>query len=168
MIRALILSDIHGEGTNLRWMLEEVWKQVGPIDAYICLGDGVRDFQNAESFIRRRDEHATMYAVRGNNDWGSYEEGEIVFQVGGVRFYACHGHQRYVKYNLDRLWYAAREREAQVVLYGHTHSAKVDLEYGVTFVNPGSVGERYKNSCAYAEILIEDNGFVIPSLCKWD
>ena len=63
MIRALILSDIHGESNNLRWLLEEVWKQVGPIDAYICLGDGVRDFDNAEAFIRRRDEHATMYAV---------------------------------------------------------------------------------------------------------
>ena len=72
------------------------------------------------------------------------------------------------KYTLDRLWYAAREREAQVALYGHTHREKIDLEYGMHFINPGSVGERGQNRSAYAEILVEDNGFVIPSLVKWE
>lgn len=26
MMRALVLSDIHGEESQLRWMLEETWK----------------------------------------------------------------------------------------------------------------------------------------------
>ena len=85
MIRALILSDIHGESNNLRWLLEEVWKQVGPIDAYICLGDGVRDFDNAEAFIRRRDEHATMYAVRGNCDFVANYPERLVIHLGGLK-----------------------------------------------------------------------------------
>ena len=48
MLRALVLSDIHGDDTGLRWLLEQVWKDVGPIDAYLCLGDGVRDFERVE------------------------------------------------------------------------------------------------------------------------
>ena len=52
MLRALVLSDIHGEDTTFRWLLEQVWRDVGPIDYYLCLGDGVRDFQRVEGFIR--------------------------------------------------------------------------------------------------------------------
>ena len=85
MTRALILSDIHGEENNLRWLLEEVWKTVGPIDAYICLGDGVRDFERAESFIRNRDEHATMYAVRGNCDFISSCPERLMIHLGGLK-----------------------------------------------------------------------------------
>lgn len=55
MMRALVLSDIHGEESQLRWMLEETWKMTGKIDGYFFLGDGVDDFAQAENFIRRRD-----------------------------------------------------------------------------------------------------------------
>ena len=92
MTRALILSDIHGETNNLRWLLEEVWKQVGPIDAYICLGDGVRDFDNAEAFIRNRDPHASMYAVRGNCDFAAGYQDRLVIPFGGLKIYMTHGH----------------------------------------------------------------------------
>lgn len=54
-MRALVLSDIHGEESQLRWMLEETWKMTGKIDGYFFLGDGVDDFAQAENFIRRRD-----------------------------------------------------------------------------------------------------------------
>ena len=67
-MRALVLSDIHGEESRLRWMLEETWKMTGKIDGYFFLGDGVDDFAQAENFIRRRDPDAQMLDVRGNND----------------------------------------------------------------------------------------------------
>ena len=91
MTRALILSDIHGEENNLRWLLEEVWKTVGPIDAYICLGDGVRDFERAEGFIRNRDAHATMYAVRGNCDFVTNYPDRLVIHLGGLKVYMTTG-----------------------------------------------------------------------------
>ena len=69
MMRALVLSDIHGEESQLRWMLEETWKMTGKIDGYFFLGDGVDDFAQAENFIRRRDPDALMLDVRGNNDF---------------------------------------------------------------------------------------------------
>ena len=151
MMRALILSDIHGETTTLRWLLEEVWKQVGPIDAYICLGDGVRDFDNAESFIRQRDEHATMYAVRGNCDFTAAHPDRLVIHLGGLKIYLTHGHIHRVKGGLDYLRSAAREAGADIALYGHTHRANV--EYTTPWLlNPGAAENDF---CALLEI---DNG----------
>ena len=151
MMRALILPDIHGETTTLRWLLEEVWKQVGPIDAYICLGDGVRDFDNAESFIRQRDEHATMYAVRGNCDFTAAHPDRLVIHLGGLKIYLTHGHIHRVKGGLDYLRSAAREAGADIALYGHTHRANV--EYTTPWLlNPGAAEN---DCCALLEI---DNG----------
>ena len=151
MMRALILSDIHGETTTLRWLLEEVWKQVGPIDAYICLGDGVRDFDNAEAFIRQRDEHATMYAVRGNCDFTAAHPDRLVIHLGGLKIYLTHGHIHRVKGGLDYLRSAAREAGADIALYGHTHRANV--EYTTPWLlNPGAAEN---DCCALLEI---DNG----------
>ena len=151
MIRALILSDIHGETTTLRWLLEEVWKQVGPIDAYIFLGDGVRDFDNAEAFIRNRDEHATMYAVRGNCDFAAAHPDRLVIHLGGLKIYLTHGHIHRVKSGLDHLLSAAREAGADVALYGHTHRANV--EYTTPWmINPGAA----ENDCC--ALLAIENG----------
>ena len=106
--------------------------------------------------------------MKGNNDWSSREQAELLFSLGGVRFFACHGHTLQVKYGLDRLWYAAREREAQVALYGHTHREYVELERGIYLINPGAVCERYRLRSAYAEVLVEENGFVRAKLVKWE
>ena len=148
MTRALILSDIHGEANNLRWLLEEVWKQVGPIDAYICLGDGVRDFDNAEAFIRNRDPHASMYAVRGNCDFVSSYPDRLVIHLGGLKIYLTHGHIHRVKGGLDYLYGAARAEGVDIALYGHTHRANVEYTTPL-LINPGAAEN---DCCALLEI----------------
>jgi len=148
MIRALILSDIHGEENNLRWLLEEVWKQVGPIDAYICLGDGVRDFDRAEAFIRERDPHATMYAVRGNCDFTANHPDRLVIHLGGLKIYMTHGHIHRVKSGLDYLYGAARAEGVDIALYGHTHRANVEYTQP-WMINPGAAQD---DCCAMLEI----------------
>ena len=148
MTRALILSDIHGEENNLRWLLEEVWKKVGPIDAYICLGDGVRDFERVEGFIRNRDAHATMYAVRGNCDFVTNYPDRLVIHLGGLKVYMTHGHIHRVKSGLDYLYGAARAEGVDIALYGHTHRANV--EYTTPWmINPGAAEN---DCCALLEI----------------
>lgn len=147
MLRALVLSDIHGEDTTLRWLLERVWKETGPIDAYLCLGDGVRDFERAESFIRERDEHAVMYAVKGNNDWCDAPLMRII-TLGGVRIFMTHGHNQRVKSSLYYLQDAVRDAKCDVGLYGHTHSANIEMNAAL-LVNPGAV---CSDRCALLEI----------------
>ena len=163
--RIIVVSDSHGDEDSLRAAFEQAAKH-GKIDAAVFLGDGMRDFDNVKSQLFLQD--TVCYAVKGNNDWSSFEEAEVVFQVNGVRFFACHGHTRQVKYGLDRLWFAARERQAAVVLYGHTHRESVDLERGIPFINPGAVCERSRLRSAYAEVLVHDSGFVSPRLVKWE
>lgn len=147
MLRALVLSDIHGEEANLRWLLEQVWKEFGPIHAYLCLGDGVRDFERAESFIRRRDEHALMYAVKGNNDWCDESSFRII-ELEGVRIFMTHGHNQRVKSSLYYLQDAVRDANCAVGLYGHTHSANIEMNVPL-LVNPGAV---CSDRCAILEI----------------
>ena len=147
MVRALLVSDIHGEDTNFRWLLERVWRDVGPIDAYLCMGDGVRDFEHVESFIRKRDAHAVMYAVKGNNDWCDAPVTRII-TLGGVKIYMTHGHNQRVKSGLGHLYDAVREAKCAVGLYGHTHCPDIEMNIPL-IVNPGAV---CKDRCALLEI----------------
>lgn len=147
-MRALVLSDIHGEQTTLRWMLEEVWKQVGPIDAYICLGDGVRDFDHMTSFIHGRDEHAAMYAVAGNCDFAPKYPLNAVIPFGGLKVYLTHGHVHRVKSTLEYLQSAARAAGCDIALYGHTHVPNVEYTTPL-LLNPGAAQD---DRCALLEV----------------
>ncbi|MBE5796664.1 MAG: YfcE family phosphodiesterase [Clostridiales bacterium] len=147
MLRALVLSDIHGDDTTFRWLLERVWQETGPIDAYLCLGDGVRDFERAERFIRERDEHAVMYAVKGNNDWCDAPLTRII-TLGGVRIFMTHGHNQRVKSTMYYLQDAVRDAKCDVGLYGHTHCADIEMNVPL-LVNPGAV---CSDRCALLEI----------------
>ncbi len=148
-MRALVLSDLHGEDTVLRWMLEQVWKQTGPIDAYIFLGDGLHGFQRAENFIRTRDENAALWCVRGNCDFAADGVGDrLVVPFGGAKVFLTHGHRYQVKSTYSLLREAAKDAECSIALFGHTHTATV--EPGVPMlVNPGAACDE---KCAILEV----------------
>lgn len=148
-MRALVVSDIHGDVTTLRWLLERAWQQAGPIDAYIFLGDGVRDFAQVENFIRARDEHALFYAVRGNCDFAVDVPDRLVVDIGGAKCFLTHGHYQRVKSTLYDLKDAARDAGCAIALYGHTHIA--DVETGAPMcINPGSAADE---RCALLEVV---------------
>lgn len=165
MKRVIVVSDSHGDVDGLRLAFAQA-RRHGKIDAAVFLGDGLTDFEAARPLLTA--EGTACYAVRGNNDWGAQEPYEQCFLLNGVRFYLSHGHQWHVKYTLDRLWYAASEYRAQVALYGHTHRESLELERDVYLINPGAVCEHSLRRSAYAEIRVEDNGFLRPSLCRWE
>lgn len=165
MKRVIAVSDSHGDVNSLRDCYELALR-TGPVDVAVFLGDGADDF--AQVRPEWEAQGTVCYAVAGNNDWRSADPQEIVFCVGRVVFYACHGHTRYVKYGLERLWFAAREREAEVALYGHTHAADISIEYGMYMINPGAVYARRSKGAAFAEILVHDNGGVQPGIVRWE
>ena len=77
--------------------------------------------------------------MRGNCDWGSTLPtiGEITLE--GKKIFYTHGHAYNVKYSLYQIVCAARERKADILLFGHTHQPLTDYEDGLYLMNPGSL-----------------------------
>lgn len=138
-MKAIVLSDIHGDEAALRVALNRAWQRTGPVDAYFCLGDGVREFERQEMFLRGHDPDAQMFAVRGNNDFASFDTPDtLVVPFGGTKVFLTHGHYLRVKQTLEFLDRAAEESGCTVALYGHTHHPDVETR-STLMINPGAV-----------------------------
>ena len=133
-MKLLVLSDSHRETEH---MLLAIRKERP--DAVVHLGDHAAD----ADAIAQECPYLPLYRVRGNCDY--YDEvtpEQALLHFGGVRLLAVHGHRYGVKTGLLRLCYAAREKEAQVALFGHTHRALCAREDGLWLLNPGACGGR--------------------------
>lgn len=137
MTRLLVLSDSHGDTDNLRWMLEQVWKQHGRIDGYIHCGDGARDFDQVQGMILDRDPRAFLCGVRGNCDFGEDRPLTAVLPVEKTRILVTHGHAFHVKSTTRDLNDEAVRQQCSLALYGHTHTADMEIR-GALLVNPGA------------------------------
>lgn len=133
-MRILVISDTHGNEPGL---LQAVAEQP-TARAVIHLGDGAREVLAAAE----RFPDLPFYAVRGNCDWASVA-GDLPFareeSFVGKRVFFTHGHLYEVKFDLYRAVCAARERQADVLLYGHTHTAHSTWDDGLLVFNPGSL-----------------------------
>ena len=156
-MKILVFSDSHGSYSRLLRAAEAH----PDANMYIFLGDGLRDADRL--FDEKRDIPAV--AVKGNCDIagvGFYDKylDEQTLDLGGVRIFCCHGHKYGVKSSELSLWCRAREKEAQLALFGHTHTPLERVYEGVRLFNPGSV-----SLGSYGVIYIE-NGSVVASFGK--
>ncbi|AFA47112.1 metallophosphoesterase family protein [Acetobacterium woodii] len=155
-----IMSDSHG---NLKAVKQAV-DEMGPVDVIIHLGDYVED-----ALYLRTITNTPVHILKGNLD--SYaNEGSMVLEttLGGFTFFASHGHKYGVKNNLDRLYYAGMEKNAQVVLYGHTHQAYINDDGRMLVMNPGSVGApRMGDPESYGLITIEKGNLDAKIIPLW-
>ena len=150
MIKACVFSDSHGYTANMIAALE-----LEKPDVCFFLGDGERDLAE----IDERFPDLPVYAVRGNCDFGTKLKNLLICKVEGVTIFMTHGHLSYVKYeyDLDTLTSQAQEAEADIALFGHTHSQHISENRGITLLNPGSIGRGYYP--AYAVLNIEGSRF---------
>lgn len=81
---------------------------------------------------------SNMYRVGGNCDRDSSFPKFIVEKVGEQTILAVHGHDHDVKRSMMPLYYSAKENNADVVLFGHSHLYGAEMKDGILFVNPGS------------------------------
>jgi len=129
--RILVISDTH--------LSEAAWRGAlsvaGPIDMAFHLGDNVSDARKMERELAKTG--TPLYCVKGNCDFSGAEDEQLV-TVCGWRLWLTHGHKFGVKYGLGRLFYAAREREADAALFGHTHQPCEEYMEGCLLLNPGS------------------------------
>ena len=130
-MRILVVSDTHHDAFALRAAIRRQPKA----EVVIHLGDG-----EEEAAMARAEFPEKMFLqVRGNCDWGSTlpSVGEITLE--GKRIFYTHGHVYNVKYGLYQIVCAARERKADILLFGHTHNALQEYDEGLYILNPGTL-----------------------------
>lgn len=130
-MRILVVSDSHGNDGNLR---RAIMAQPNA-EVIIHLGDGEEEWIRA----KRSFPEKMFLGVRGNCDFASSLPPTGEFTAEGVKIFYTHGHLYGVKSGLYTYECAARERGAQVALFGHTHNALTDYEDGLYLMNPGSL-----------------------------
>ena len=145
-MRFLIFSDSHGRPDRIN----EAILRAGAYDGVIFLGDGLRDLPYCDVPA------SLLYAVRGNCDMFYFGEDDtpetLCINLGGKRIFMTHGHRYGAKSSLDSLIYAAAERDADILLFGHTHEPLERrlrpedcscLSKPLYVFNPGSIGDRH-------------------------
>jgi putative phosphoesterase len=137
--KLLVFSDSHGSVTILKsvfnWAKDHIPPN-GTISAAACLGDGVSDLRTAADTTGF---YSDWKLVRGNNDYGISLPEAAVFSFCEHRFFMCHGHRHNLHGGYHSLLAAAKNNDADVVLFGHTHVPFQKKIGGILLVNPGSV-----------------------------
>ena len=129
-MKLLVMSDSHRSMKHMRYAAE----QVEP-DVIIHLGDHISDAVE----LQRRFPNVVFYMVRGNCDGHLAGENELFLTLDGVGIFITHGNIYNVKSGLGSLIKAARDRGADVALYGHTHRAQISEDPGLWLMNPGQM-----------------------------
>lgn len=123
MYRIGVLSDTHG---TLRQEVKDILKTC---DAIIHGGD-----IDKESVLTELKELASLYAVRGNadKDWAAGLPKTLSVTIHGLSFYIVHN-----KKDMEE-----SSREADIVVYGHSHKYEERPVNNQIWLNPGSCGRR--------------------------
>lgn len=130
-MRILVVSDTHRDIAALRRVLLTQRKA----EVVIHLGDGEEEAR----VLRASFPEKMFLQVRGNCDWGSELPLSDQITLMGRRIFFTHGHAYRVKYGYYEVTAAARERKADILLFGHTHTPLEEYEDGLYILNPGSL-----------------------------
>lgn len=146
------ISDTHG---NLS-AIEKLLPVLKSADLTLHLGDHFYDLDGVKDKLSKRP--VTVY---GNCDGGGDDE---ILRLENTVILLTHGDRYGVKSSLTRLYLRAKELGAKLVIYGHTHIAKIDNFDGITFVNPGCM-TAFCNQPTYAKIEVKD-GLIKAEIIK--
>lgn len=147
-MKLVVIADIHGNYQRLTDVVEAEQDAA----AFFFLGDGLSEMEMLQ------DEHPSLkvYAVRGNCDFASFSPTEAVTAFGGLLIFYAHGNLHQVKNGMDALLTAAKYREADIALYGHTHLPAYQYIDGVHLFNPGALSGGIGETSSYGVITITD------------
>ena len=129
-MKILIVSDSHGRDKYLFQTL----RRVSPIDLMVHLGD----YGGTEEYIKSIA-NCPVEMISGNNDLFKGCPKEKVIIIGDYTLYLTHGHKYGVYYNTLKIKEAAKTRQADIVMFGHTHVPMIDLKDDIWAINPGSI-----------------------------
>lgn len=151
--RIIVISDTHGSFSTLKSIIDH-WKNEA--FCFIHLGDGCKEIDD----IKILYPDITLYAVRGNCDNDVTLPAYLDIKIGGKTIFMTHGDGFDVKYNLDTLKRYARNFNADIALYGHTHIGYTEYDNGLYILNPGSARLPRDFKKSYGVLDITDAGIV--------
>ena len=156
-MKILVFSDSHG---NTSRMKEAVKAHLPSCKLVIHLGDGVRDIDYVSSLFPE----LPVISLKGNGE--SFSRDVRIFDEYGVRLMCMHGHTYHVKSGIEYAARAAVEEGADILLYGHTHTAydtlvRFDDGRSVRVFNPGSIGRG--RPASYGIVDIDKRGNILTS-----
>lgn len=130
-MKIIVMSDSHGNYRAIENIVENYYA-----DLYIHLGDGESELNKI--VVKYPDKK--FIHVAGNCDFASLSDREILFSPDDVNcIFAVHGHYHGVKSSVEILKEMARDKGANIALYGHTHCRFLEYDDGLYIMNPGSV-----------------------------
>ena len=167
-MKYLVVSDIHGSLYYAR-KLEEIINKENP-DKIILLGDlyyhgprnALTEEYNPSEVAKILNKYADkIMCTKGNCDAEVDEmisnfkfENNIQININGVDFFFSHGHV----YNSDNV-----PPTGDVIVYGHFHTGFIKEEYGLIFVNPGSISLP-KNNTAHSYVIIDNSEIILKDV----
>jgi uncharacterized protein len=137
-----IISDTHDQVSNLIKAIE--YFNLRKVESVIHCGDWVSSF----TLVYYSKLKAPIYGVFGNNDGDKFRHLKYVKELGleihieDKLFITSFHDKKVVAYHGDSLEIVnalIKCREYDVVFYGHTHQAKIELCNGILSLNPGSL-----------------------------
>jgi len=147
-LRVLVFSDTHGK---LDLALEVIKKERA--DYVLHAGDLIHDARALAAVV-----DVPVYGVAGNCDLPGSGPEEELLPLGGTRILLVHGHGFRVKVSYQGIFYRAREKEADALVFGHTHVPMNEMHQGILLFNPGSISRPQPgNRPSYGILVIEDN-----------
>lgn len=123
MTKILVFSDSHGKTTAMDEIIQST-----DHDYLIHCGDYGLDLKGSN-----------VYHVKGNCDPWAPAPQEVQIEVEGHSILVVHGHKHQVKSGLLNLAYYAMQKQADIVIFGHTHHPLIAWEGELLLLNPGSI-----------------------------
>ncbi|KIL44618.1 metallophosphoesterase [Jeotgalibacillus soli] len=146
-MKILVISDNHSDRSRIMNVKKHY---EGKVDAMFHCGDSELPYDSVEmkDFIK----------VRGNCDGDhTYLTEHIEKMDDDTTVFITHGHLYGIKESLQRIHYKAKEVEANLIFFGHSHQLGAEVIDGCLYVNPGSILlPRDRNESSYA--IVEKNG----------
>lgn len=145
-VKVGIISDTHG------LLRPEVLEILKSCDCILHGGD-----INKPEILDVLRPLASIYAVRGNNDkeWAEGLAKTLTFSIEGVNFFMVHNKK-------DVAWDL---KDAQVVVFGHSHKYFEKEIDGRLWLNPGSCGRsRFGGEVTMAVMIIENGRYTVEKI----
>lgn len=153
--KILVVSDSHGNTTNLRKAIEAFGPRGEQLEMLIHLGD----IQGSLETIERLAD-CPVEAVRGNCDYDPDLQGTKLISIGNEKALITHGHRYGCNSSTAAMKELAKENGAGMVLFGHTHVPLLENFSDMKVMNPGSISlpRQEGHRPIYLVITIEEDG----------